>query len=48
MIVGGFVINMQEEVATAMMVKWLVLEGVVVGAEIVLERQAQRLRARYG
>jgi hypothetical protein len=48
MIVGGYVINMREEVATATMVKWLVLEGVVVVAEIVLERRARRLQARYG
>jgi hypothetical protein len=48
MIVGGYVINMREEVATATMVKWLVLEGVVVVVEIVLERRARRLQARYG
>jgi hypothetical protein len=47
MIVGGFVINRREEVATATMVKWLVLEGVVVVVVIVLEKQVQRHRVHH-
>jgi hypothetical protein len=39
MIVGGYVINMRGEVAMATMVKWLVLEGVVVVVVIVLEKR---------
>jgi hypothetical protein len=46
--VDGYAINMREEVATATKVKWWVLEGVVVVVEIVLEKRARRLQARYG
>jgi hypothetical protein len=41
MIMGGYVINTQEEVATVTMVKWLVLEGVVVVVAIILERRVR-------
>jgi hypothetical protein len=46
--VDGYAINMRGEVATATMVKWMVLEEVVVVVGIVLEKRARRLQARYG
>jgi hypothetical protein len=36
--VGGYAINMREEVATATKVKWLVMDEVVVVVAIVLKR----------
>jgi hypothetical protein len=47
MIVGGYAINMREEVATATMVKWLVLEGVVVVVGNILGKRVRRLRAHH-
>jgi hypothetical protein len=44
MIMGGYMINMRGEVAMVMMVKWLVLEGVVVVVVIILEKQVRRRR----
>jgi hypothetical protein len=44
MIEDSYVINMQEEVATVMKVKWWVKDGVVVVAVIVLERLVQYRR----
>jgi hypothetical protein len=44
MIVGGYVINMRGEVATVTMVKWLVLEGVVVVVGNVLEKRVRCLQ----
>jgi hypothetical protein len=47
MIVDSYAINMREEVAMAMKVKWWVEDGVVIVVVIVLGRPIRRLRARY-